>query len=285
MHLLLVSLICFMPYMSLRVHGQSQDLENLYQMNATWKMLPTLKNTKFFKGNVKDQSRLKLVKDPISGTDELVYSVSYPKGSYSPSGSKDTGGVHFYAEPFGDKNFGKAILTYELGVPYSFDWVQGGKLPGLFAGKPASGCSGGSESDGVKCFSTRLMWRKDGVGEVYDYMPNQGDGFCQEKLVTCNKEYGDSLGRNFRFSKGWNTIHMFVQVNDPDKKNGLVEVYLNRTKVFSMDSLQYRKSSKLGITSLMFSTFFGGSEPRFATPVDTFLYFKNIQFSVGDEIL
>lgn len=42
---------------------------------------------------------------------------------------------------------------------------RGGKLPGLRGGPDARGCSGGSASDGERCFSTRLMWRTGGAGE------------------------------------------------------------------------------------------------------------------------
>jgi hypothetical protein len=30
-------------------------------------------------------------------------------------------------------------------------------------------CSGGSRND--KCFSARIMWRTDGAGEMYTYLP------------------------------------------------------------------------------------------------------------------
>jgi hypothetical protein len=32
----------------------------------------------------------------------------------------------------------------------------------------------------------------------------------------------------------------------------------------------------------MFSSFFGGSDPSYATPVDTTVYFRNVQLSVGE---
>lgn len=62
-------------------------------------------------------------------------------------------------------NATRALLTYEVAFSSQFDWVKGGKLPGLWAGgKNGSVCSGGSESDGA-CFSARLMWRANGTGE------------------------------------------------------------------------------------------------------------------------
>jgi len=54
-------------------------------------------------------------------------------------------------------------LTYDVFFPVDFDWVLAGKLPGLYGGR--EGCSGGD--DAQDCFSTRLMWRKDGFGELY----------------------------------------------------------------------------------------------------------------------
>ena len=44
-----------------------------------------------------------------------------------------------------------------------FEWVLAGKLPGLYGGHTA--CSGGDEA--LDCFSTRLMWREGGMGELY----------------------------------------------------------------------------------------------------------------------
>ena len=56
------------------------------------------------------------------------------------------------------------LLTYEVAFDPMFDWVRGGKLPGLRGGPNPNGCDGGSQSDGT-CFSTRIMWRASGDGE------------------------------------------------------------------------------------------------------------------------
>jgi hypothetical protein len=44
-------------------------------------------------------------------------------------------------------------MAYKIFFPSDFDFVKGGKLPGLFGGRP--GCSGGDA--GKDCFSTRFM--------------------------------------------------------------------------------------------------------------------------------
>ena len=54
-------------------------------------------------------------------------------------------------------------LEYSVFFPLDFDWVEGGKAPGIYGGH--DGCSGGD--DALDCFSTRLMWRGKGAGELY----------------------------------------------------------------------------------------------------------------------
>ena len=61
--------------------------------------------------------------------------------------------------------FHSMLLTYEVAFDTYFDWVKGGKLPGLRGGLNSTGCSGGNKADGLDCFSSRLMWRKNGAGE------------------------------------------------------------------------------------------------------------------------
>ncbi|KAK9764665.1 hypothetical protein K7432_007651 [Basidiobolus ranarum] len=276
---LTLTTLCFLGVLQL---VDNAPVTSKYQMEKTWKMDPNSNNLALAKDAKLD--RLKVVPDPFENSGENVFQVSYPKGSYSPSGSNKEGGVNFYSQPFGTNGYQRAILTYEVGFKEGFNFVEGGKLPGLYAGEAASGCSGGNQSDGKKCFSTRLMWRQSGAGEVYDYLPKQGDSFCKTTDVVCNKDYGTSIGRDkYKFSTGWNQVHMFVQVNDVGSSNGNIELYINKTKVLAIDSLTYRTNPNLGIQSLMFSTFFGGSEPRFATPVDAYVYFRNIEFGVADE--
>lgn len=126
------------------------------------------------KGRIQDNPEdLAFVNDPFpnnpvpnsqsTGNQSPVLQVTYPAGSYS----HQTGGNQWYN--LWNTTDGSAFLTmiasYEVAFDADFDWVQGGKLPGLRGGLNSSGCSGGSQSDGQSCFSTRVMWRTNGAGE------------------------------------------------------------------------------------------------------------------------
>jgi hypothetical protein len=100
------------------------------------------------------------VSDPGSGP---VLQVTYAEGSFS----HDTGGTQFYSlwNTTDGSSFNSMMVSYELAFDEGFDWVKGGKLPGLRGGLNSTGCSGGNKADGLDCFSSRLMWRKAGAGE------------------------------------------------------------------------------------------------------------------------
>lgn len=76
----------------------------------------------------------------------------YPIGSCNPS-SKIQGGCGLYTQPLILKDKRTTFLEYSVLFEKEFDWVKGGKLPGLFGGKPGS--SGGSKA--TEGFSCRLM--------------------------------------------------------------------------------------------------------------------------------
>ena len=83
-----------------------------------------------------------------------------------------------------------AELSYTLRFSEDFDFVKGGKLPGLCGGP--ENVSGGRPADGANGFSARLMWRKEGRGEAYIYHKNQPE------------KYGHSFPfpEDFRFPTG-----------------------------------------------------------------------------------
>lgn len=90
----------------------------------------------------------------------------YPKDSINPA-RWPKGGSEFYAAPLDIRNANNVTLEYKVFFPGDFEWVKGGKLPGLYGGHTR--CSGGDPA--LDCFSTRMMWRAGGAGELYLVMP------------------------------------------------------------------------------------------------------------------
>jgi hypothetical protein len=79
------------------------------------------------------------------------------------------------------------------------------------------------------------------------------------------------------FNKGtWNDIKIRVRLNTPGQNDGALFVTVNGVDV-SFDEMCWRKTSKVVISAIMFSTFYGGSSERFQCPCDTKARFKDFQ--------
>ncbi|KAG8806240.1 hypothetical protein FRC17_005111, partial [Serendipita sp. 399] len=188
---------------------------------------------------------------------QTVLQVVYPRGSYSPS-HWPRGGADFYSSPpfsidldefemtttpaavtpsvvakeaTGSggtlpslemlRKANNVTLSYSVYFPPDFDFVKGGKLPGLYGGRQR--CSGGD--DALDCFSTRLMWRGGGKGELYLYAPKdvQADSLCSTPpRSNCDTVYGLSIGRgSFVFERGmWTHARQTVWLNSIGQRNG-----------------------------------------------------------------
>ncbi|KII92918.1 polysaccharide lyase family 14 protein [Plicaturopsis crispa FD-325 SS-3] len=237
---------------------------------------------------------LSFVDDPFPssstpGTSSLnttspVLQVTYPAGSYS----HDTGGTQLYSlwNTTDGSVFQSMVLSYEVAFDKGFDWVKGGKLPGLRGGPDPNGCSGGSQPNGSDCFSSRVMWRTGGAGEVYAYLlePDSLCGDSKDKSVICNSDFGVSFDRgSFTLQSGqWNRITMLVQLNNPPSSaNGKIMLLFNDAPVVSHQNLQLRNSTDIDVGGLYLSTFFGGSDTTWETPTTTHTYFRNFQLWGG----
>ncbi|KAG0163425.1 hypothetical protein DFQ30_000185 [Apophysomyces sp. BC1015] len=235
-------------------------------------------------------SDVSFVPDPITNNaSSTAMKVLYASGSYAPAGTKSNsgslGGTEFYSTPFGNQSYDSALLRYDLAFDDNFPWVQGGKLPGIFGGAPGQGCSGGDKATGSNCFSVRLMWREAGAGEAYAYVPSE-QSLCSQPLVMCNSDYGITISRgliNFT-KKKWTKLEIYIKINDASQSNGVLQVWQDDSLRIHQTALRYRSTNAVAVSSVMFSTFFGGGSPSYATPVDTFTYYQNIEYSVGEAV-
>ncbi|KAG2150480.1 polysaccharide lyase family 14 protein [Suillus clintonianus] len=217
----------------------------------------------------------------VSNTSGPVLQVTYAAGTY---GSADSGAQWYSLWNTTDgSQFQSMLLSYELAFDSNFNWVQGGKLPGLRGGTDVNDCSGGAQPNGTNCFSTRLMWRKKRARRrykrIYAYMltPNN---MCSDSNIICNSDYGVSIDRgSFGFETGhWCRITLLVQLNNASGvANGNIILYFNDVQVISQQNLYFRTVNDFAIGGLYFSTFFGGDDSSWATPQTVHTYYRNIQ--------
>lgn len=128
------------------------------------------------------------------------------------------------------------------------------------------------------------MWRQNGLGEVYAYIGDSGKDWCKQQNVLCHVEYGNSLGRGaFSFQPGkWQTVWLYVGLNDETKRNGVMALWFNGVKAFEMENLVIRDSKDISsVGGLYFSTFFGGNNATWATPTQQFSYYRNMKLYAG----
>ncbi|MBL9152709.1 MAG: hypothetical protein JNK37_09500 [Verrucomicrobiales bacterium] len=199
------------------------------------------------------EGNVSVVRLPGAG-EALGLRVNYRVGEIGP----ERGGCG-WRYPIGRRE--AAELRYWVRFSRDFDWVKGGKLPGLSGGP--ENVSGGRPADGKNGFSARLMWRADGRGEAYVYHTRQPD------------RYGDRMGfpEDFRFPVDVPVrVRLRVEMNDPGKNNGKVQVWIGseqggelvEREVLHRTDLVWRSVGDFGVDSLYFETFHGGSDRSWA---------------------
>jgi hypothetical protein len=208
-------------------------------------------------------------------TTEIIMKVDFPENSCATCNVK--GGVGFYGNP--NKIFPRHEITFEYQIYFdpNFEFVKGGKLPGIYGGK--KGADGGNYlNDG---FSIRLMWRTNGTGELYTYLPHdQSQEFYN--MARTREIYGSSLGFNtFTFTRGiWHTVkinYRLNSINNTVNYDGSLKLWFDSVPVFQFDKLNYRNTTKTKLNGIFFNTFFGGNDTSWASEIDTYILFKNFR--------
>lgn len=196
--------------------------------------------------------------------------VRYPEESVNFGSADDEtplGGAQFYA-PVGAARV--LCLHYRVRFEEDFEFAKGGKLPGLYAGEAPSG---GDKVSGKDGWSVRLMWRKEGEGELYEYIYNK------------KGKYGLSVGRGaFTFPRGrWVDIDLETVVNAPGRRDGQARLWIDGQPVIEQHDIVYSTEDEgLQEGGLMFSTFFGGSSDSWASPKDQHIDFADFRFYAGE---
>lgn len=164
-----------------------------------------------------------------------------------------------------------AELSYTLRFNQDFDFVKGGKLPGLCGGP--ENVSGGRPADGANGFSARLMWRRDGRGEAYVYHKNQPE------------KYGESFAfpDDFRFPTGKPVgVRLAVGMNTGGQRDGILRVWITlpdqgERLVVERKDMEWRSADTFNVDSLYFETFHGGNDSTWAPTRPCYTEFTDLK--------
>ncbi|KAJ6504722.1 polysaccharide lyase family 14 protein [Mycena vitilis] len=227
----------------------------------------------------------------------LAWEAFYPQGSINPS-APIPGGFGFYLSgpsAFSSKLESGAthvVLSYRMMLQSGWEWVKGGKLPGIFGGDGdfSYACTGGRQTDRCKCFNVRPMWRSKGLGELYTYLPLTPTN--RERLLAVppsskeNSDYGFSVGRNaFKFDiavGNWVSLAFRVKLNSIGCDDGELELWVDGKSVIKVAGMMLRDSERSRIKGAHFQTFFGGHTDDWASPKDQRAWFADLTGVVLD---
>ncbi|KDR72249.1 hypothetical protein GALMADRAFT_229073 [Galerina marginata CBS 339.88] len=221
---------------------------------------------------------------------KVAWEALYPKGSVNPTG-EIPGGFGFYMS--GPSAFRKqletaseVIYSYRLMLQDGWEWVKGGKLPGVFGGVGdlSYGCTGGRQERRCQCFDLRPMWRPKSAGELYAYLPLTPENTTQLSSVPPfsveNSDYGFSVGRGaflLDIAVGnWVTLAFRIKLNDVGSRNGEIQIWMDGKSVMEIDGLTFRESEAGRIKGMHFQTFFGGHGKDWASPKDQRAWFADV---------
>jgi len=197
--------------------------------------------------------------------------VTYPAGEFGPA----RGGAA-WRWPFADQPVRACELEYRLRFDEGFEFVKGGKLPGLCGGPDT--ITGGDACDGTRGWSVRLMWRRDGRGQAYVYHAAQRGTYGDEFDFPAAERFpiGTPIG-----------VRIAVSMNDPARSDGTLRVWLTdherRSRlVIDRGDLRYTTVEGIGVDSLLFNTFHGGNDDAWAPRRPCSACFTDFRITPGD---
>jgi hypothetical protein len=189
--------------------------------------------------------------------------VAYPKGN---AGLRKAGAK--WRTMLGGA-FCELYCAYRLRFGEGFDFVRGGKIPGLAGGR---GNTAGNKPNGRDGWSARMMWKRDGLVVQYVYHPDQPGTWGH------NLPY--DLGGQRYFKPGvWHQVEHRIVMNTPGKKNGIIQAWFDGELALDAQDLRFRDGDDLAIDCFLFSTFFGGSGPDWAATRDECITFDEFVIS------
>lgn len=168
-------------------------------------------------------------------------------------------------------------VTYRLKFETGFEFVKGGKLPGLCGGSCKTGGDPPTVGDG---WSARIMWRTGGSVVQYMYFVDQ------------TAQYGDDMKWDLTGTQkvfvpdSWDTVTTQIILNtipsgtSQGEKNGIIRSWFNRELSMDVDTLRLVDFDDQKIDLFYISTFHGGADASWAPTTDSYIRYDDFRISV-----
>ncbi|MBF6058144.1 MULTISPECIES: polysaccharide lyase [Thiomicrorhabdus] len=163
----------------------------------------------------------------------------------------------------------EATLSFDVKFAKDFQWVLGGKLHGLGPKHPVTGGKA-RRPDG---WSARIMFMPEGRCRTYLY--------DQDKMKKWG--VGEATAQPVFTAGQWHHVVLQVSLNSPGELNGFARIFVDGKVVMVTENVVFRGvgGSDTKIQQFLFSTFHGGSSPKWAPrdrqgdPMTVYAYFDN----------
>jgi hypothetical protein len=159
-------------------------------------------------------------------------------------------------------------LSYRMLFETGWEWVKGGKLPGLAGGTYPTG--GLRDDNG---FSARFMWRTNGELSVYAYHHDRPTLWGEDFYLL------EADGTRWRAPiDQWFTIRQRIKMNTGDSTyDGEVEVWIDGERKLLKTGLRWRKNTTYTCDTFLYSSFYGGGDPSWAPSKITYARFDDFK--------
>jgi len=167
-------------------------------------------------------------------------------------------------------------FSYDIRFKPGFEWVLGGKIPGMTGGTVISGTVPQHDHG----FSARMMWKENGKLAFYVYHHDQS-------IIYGNTYYwGD-----FQFTSGkWYNITIRLVLNSVENSsglnNGILEGFVDGKLRVQLNNFKFRNLESISIDNLYICSFFGGNTPDWNTARDEWIDTDNyIVYKYQDQLV
>jgi len=239
----------------------------------------------------------------IDDNNEKVLRVQYNKGRIHPTnGFQSLAALPKNNRPVEDVNNPQEVtLVYSVKFENGFEWVIGGKLPGLAGGLARAGGQNIGNYNMKNGFTARFMWHmlETASGSKvpsmlsYIYHPGRagtngqfvygsGPYMSTEKPTLSFIDHSNDALFQFKTNK-WYKIRQTIKANRPYKSDGTMKVWINDKLASSFGNMKFIADGmheKYSVDRFLFSTFYGGGGPEYAPKIDTHALFKGIKVYV-----